>query len=307
MGLSSGLSSGEQSRDRLIRARLRNYFDKIDFEALRFRGRVRREIDCLRSGAAENGTRALPNFVIIGAPKCGTTWLAEALAGQPDLLIVKDEIEYFSSHLDQPLSWYLSHFKGLLAEHVELTRPPRLGEKSASYCVLSPARIGLMRRLLPDVQLILMIRDPVARHWAHAKRFFGKKKAKDHGFDSLESQAQVREFFIRTRRFSEFSSMVENWTDVYPSEQILIMAQEVARADPKKSLKRVLRHVGAEFGQDFDRDESTLNAVINEGPRVPMPDDVSRYLESMFAGERERLDRVLRARFPAEVLRELGR
>ena len=44
----------------------------------------------------------------------------------------------------------------------------------------------------------------------------------------------------------------------------------------------------------------------NSGPVVPMPDDIAAHLERMFAGERIRFERVLRDRFPAETVSEIG-
>lgn len=306
MGLSSQWGDGDQTHSLLVRARLRNCLDKLDLEGRAICRRVRLEIDALRVALPDGRTRPLPDFLIIGAPKCGTTWLARMLAERPGLRVVRGEVEYFSSHLDRPLSWYLGHFESLLADNPNSNCRPLLGEKSASYCVLSPIRIGLVRRLLPEARLILMIRDPVARHWAHAKRFFGKKKATARGYTSLESRAQLREFFIRTRRFSEFSTVIKNWTDIYPSEQLLVISQEATRADPQASLGRVLRHIGAAAGTKSQQAEPVLQTAINEGPTAPMPADVARYLERMFAGERERLDRVLRTRFASEVIREFA-
>ena len=119
--------------------------------------RLRREIDLVRTHASE----ALPHFLIVGAPKCGTSWLAGALRRHPRVLMAPNEIEYFSSHLDRPLVWYLDHFR----QWGHLTLPPEAGEafvtgeKSAGYSGLSLSRIRLVHRLLPDVRLILMIRD----------------------------------------------------------------------------------------------------------------------------------------------------
>ncbi|MGI8724497.1 MAG: hypothetical protein ACR2J1_03865 [Methyloceanibacter sp.] len=44
----------------------------------------------------------------------------------------------------------------------------------------------------------------------------------------------------------------------------------------------------------------------NQGPSIPMPEDVRVYLERKFAGEAARLEQVLRARYPAQVVREIG-
>ena len=80
-----------------------------------------------------------PDFLIVGAPKCGTSWLQRALAQHPDIVVVPDEIEYFSSHLDFSLEWYLGHFARELAAAGRTDGPGRLiGEKSARYCSIEP-------------------------------------------------------------------------------------------------------------------------------------------------------------------------
>src|SRR5262245_39274524 len=118
-----------------------------------------------------------PNFIIIGAPKCGTSWLQRTLGQHPGILMVPDEIEYFSMHLNYPIEWYLNHFARVRRKEKSLPRAPFvLGEKSARYCAMEPDRIARVHRLLPDAKLILMTRDPITRHWSQAKRFFSKRR-----------------------------------------------------------------------------------------------------------------------------------
>jgi hypothetical protein len=270
------------------------------------------EIDkALLMRAAGETAPPLPDFLIIGAPKCATSWLSKGLGSQPHIFMVPEEIEYFSSHLERPLSWYLSHFAELPAAAGRRNRPLPgqkrfLGEKSAGYCGLPPATIELVHKLLPDTKLILMIRDPVKRHWSHAKRYFSKKKAQKRGYDSLESSEQLDRFFSRTRRFSEFSKMIEHWTDVYPPERLLVVSQEAALADPGGTFERVMRHIGASEGLDRTRMKRVLRKDKNQGPAVPIPEAVADHLERMFAGERARLWQVLRARFSPDAVSEIG-
>jgi hypothetical protein len=299
-GIRGLLGRGKRRISRSVRKGLRNYRERI--EGLIDQRRLKSEIDKLRSSA--DLAKPLPDFLIIGAPKCATSWLGAALTPQSNILMVKDEIEYFTSHLDRPLDWYVARFEGLLATS---DKPKRLapgeklflGEKSAGYCGLSPARIRLVHRLLPDARLILMIRDPVARHWSHAKRYFSKAKAQRRGFKSLDSRQQLERFFRQTRHYSEFSKMIENWTNVYPAKSLLIVSQEAALADPAATFERVIRHIGAE-GVGARRMKHALRSDRNRGPQVSMPPEVARYLERMFAGERKRLERVLHARFPGD-------
>ena len=310
MEISALLGRSRRHVGPLVRQRLHDFQQQIG--GLIAQRRLRREIDEALAKRAVSGTNVpLPNFLIIGAPKCATSWLAAALRVQPQVFMVPDEIEYFSSHLDRPLRWYLSHFEEGLATtdilpELRYGEGLSLGEKSAGYCVLSPARIRLVHRLLPDPRLVLMIRDPVARHWSHAKRFFSKNKAQRRGYESLSSRQQLHRFFSRTRRFSEFSRMIENWTDVYPAERLLVVSQEAAFADPTATLKRVLYHLGIVGDLDPARMKRALRNDRNQGPPVPMPPDVADHLERMFAGERVRLEAVLRARLSPQAVSEIG-
>jgi hypothetical protein len=235
-------------------------------------------------------TLPYPHFMIIGAPKCGTSWLRGTLHQHPDILMVPDEIEYFSNFLNLPVEWYLDHFVSLLASSPEARSTlPVLGEKSARYCSISPDRIGLVRRLLPNAKLILMTRDPVARHWAHAKRYFQKERFDKHGGGVMGvPRNELFDYFVRMRRLSEFSQMIANWTAVFPREQLLIVSQERAMAAPRATFDAVLEHIGV--SRDYDPAAiKLLNRHPNRGPSIPMPDDVGEFLEDMFASERAHL------------------
>ena len=237
-----------------------------------------------------------PNFIIIGAPKCGTSWLQGALGQHPNIVIVPDEIEYFSSNLNrQPLEWYLGFFEQQIAEVAAKKSMPRLiGEKSARYCSLPPDRIQLMHRMLPDVRLVLMTRDPVTRHWSHAKRYFSKARhAETEGGTILTApRERVFDFLTRTRFLGEFSAMIANWTAVYPADQLLIVSQEYTLANPRATFDAVLRHLG--LPTDYDPAPiRMLRKQRNRGPDVDMPDDIGDFLEKMFAAERARLRALL--------------
>jgi Sulfotransferase domain len=230
-----------------------------------------------------------PDFLIIGAPKCATSWLSGLLAQHPKIFMVPEEIEYFSAHLDRPVTWYTAHF---WPERLGMTDSDGVGclvgEKSARYCAMSRNSIRLLRRLLPEVRLILMIRDPVARHWAHAKRHFSKARHGNMKDGSFVNSPELYNFFRRSQCFGEFSRMIENWLDVYPSERLLVLRQEEALENPRMVFDKVLQHLGA--SADYDPSSLTLlTKCKNKGPMLPIPKDIEEFLEEMFADERERL------------------
>ena len=231
-----------------------------------------------------------PDFIIIGAPKCGTSWLQRALAQHPQILLVPNEIEYFSMHLDYPLGWYLDHFaRRLKAAPSTSGTIPILGEKSARYCAIGPDRIRLFHRLLPDVKLVLMTRDPVARHWSQAKRHFSKRRInKREGGVLAIPREQLFDYFENMRPLGEFTKMITNWLEVYRSEQLLLVSQEGTLVSPREAYDAVLAHIGA--SREYNPAAiKLLHAKTNLGPEVNMPSDVADYLVHMFAPEQDRL------------------
>lgn len=230
-----------------------------------------------------------PDFIIIGAPKCGTSWLQSALGQHPNIVMVPDEIEYFSSYHYYPVEWYYEHFARQLASTKKVRKMTTcvLGEKSAHYCSLAPDRIQRIRDLFPDVRLILMARDPVSRHWAHAKKFFAKRRLRNPEMAVLDiPRSTLRSFFEHQRPVGEYSKIIENWTTLFSPEQLLILSQEKTLAFPKRTYDAVLEHVGVSTDYDPNLITSLLRQT-NQGPKVEMPNDVAEHLTEMYAGERQ--------------------
>jgi hypothetical protein len=123
------------------------------------------------AGRPISGARMLPSFLIVGAERCGTSSMYEVLRWHPAVfsaILPRKEVHYFDYHYQHPLSWYRCHFP-LRARAVRATRgagmAPTAFEASPSYMChpLAPERIA---RDLPDVKLLVMLRDPVARAYS---------------------------------------------------------------------------------------------------------------------------------------------
>jgi hypothetical protein len=237
-----------------------------------------------------------PHFIIIGAPKCGTSWLLAALGQHPNVIVVPDEIEYFSSYRRNPTEWYRSQFQEQVdAVFARKATPYVLGEKSAGYCVMGRKRIQAVHRLLPEVRLILMARDPVDRHWSGVKRRFSKERyAEQEGSDVLAvPRERLFELLGRARALGDYATMIDKWTSVYPAERLLLVSQEHTVANPRATFDAVLEHIGVSAEYDL----ASIRMLVkqkNRGPVVPMPDDVREFLEQMFDSERQQVRELFR-------------
>lgn len=102
----------------------------------------------------------LPAFLVIGAPKCGTTTLAARLGARPDVFVpVQKELRFFDEHWDRGLAWYLSHFATAGEAQV-------LGEATPTY-MYSAAALDRIADTLPGVRLVAILRNPVDRAYSH--------------------------------------------------------------------------------------------------------------------------------------------
>ena len=113
----------------------------------------------------------LPNFLIIGAPRTGTTWLYECLKEHPQVFMPEQkELDFFSKEFGKGLSFYENYF-------INSEDCNAIGEASPSYLghEQSPARIA---KYIPKAKLIVILRDPIDRAFSHYtifKRFHKEK------------------------------------------------------------------------------------------------------------------------------------
>lgn len=102
----------------------------------------------------------LPNFLIIGAPRAGTTWLYECLKEHPQVFMSrKKELDFFSKDFEKGMPYYESFFEDTGGADV-------IGEASPSYLSdeKSPERIA---KYIPKAKLIVILRDPIDRAYSH--------------------------------------------------------------------------------------------------------------------------------------------
>lgn len=131
------------------------------------------------AGRATAPLRALPNLLICGAQRCGTTSMYQALRQHPAVLrpVARKGVHYFDdvTYL-RGADWYRAHFP-LRAEVAGTAR--RAGEpavvfESSPYYLFHPAAAGRIARTLPGVRAIVLLRDPVERAYSAYTHEFGR-------------------------------------------------------------------------------------------------------------------------------------
>lgn len=243
--------------------------------------------------------RILPSFLICGGQRCGTTSLYRALAAHPAVLkpVLHKGVHYFDTGYHRGPGWYRAHFP---LRHTASRIAGRLGVapiafESSPYYLYHPHAIARIAEDLPQVRLIVLVRDPVARahsHHAHelargyeSEPSFGRalvleparlrgqteRLLADPGYRSFAHQHHA----YRTR--GEYARYLDVLTGYVPRDRILVLESADLFHQPRVAYDRVLDFLGLpHFGYPaFDRH--------NARPRSAMPDRVRRELTVHYA------------------------
>lgn len=216
----------------------------------------------------------LPDFLIIGAPKSGTWWLASRMSKHPQVFLARGErsgeVKYFTKYFHKPLSYY----SGLFEHAGDRIK----GEKSPHYCTLSESRIRFIRDLMPDVRLVLILRDPVARAWSEA--LVALLHDTGRRFEQLGA-AELTGMLNKVQ--IKYSVVIDSWLKFFSKEQFHICFFDEIKNDPESLLRNVFRHIGAEAQLDYQ--ELGLREIINRGMQIPLPPSYRDYLYASYESE----------------------
>ncbi|MGI9020302.1 MAG: sulfotransferase family protein [Solirubrobacterales bacterium] len=189
--------------------------------------------------AAVNGARrggALPNLVVIGAQKCGTSGLHYHLGLHPQISMSKPkELNFFIEERNwgRGLEWYREHF-----DEAATVR----GEASPNYTAY-PHHLGVperMHSLIPEAKLIYVVRDPLVRiasHWVH-----NYAKRREKGDLAATLSHPNTSYLVR----SQYHMQLQQFLRFYDMEQVLVFQQSDFRRERADSLRSIFEFLGVD-------------------------------------------------------------
>jgi hypothetical protein len=198
----------------------------------------------------------LPNFLVIGTTKGGTTSLYRYLLDHPQIFMSRDkELRFFSSNWDRGLDWYERFFD-------KARQAVAIGEASTEYTAY-PQFSGVASRiakLLPEIRLVYLVRHPVERMLSefHYHMIGGRRgrycasRPKPSALDRtlLENPSYVN--------ISSYAMQIEQYLDHFSRDQLLIVKSEDLKSDRHQTLARVYEFLGVDgswqpslLGKDF--------------------------------------------------------
>uniref|UniRef100_A0A8C9WSP5 Sulfotransferase n=1 Tax=Sander lucioperca TaxID=283035 RepID=A0A8C9WSP5_SANLU len=184
------------------------------------------------------GSKKLPQALIIGVKKGGTRALLEFLRVHPDIRAVGAEPHFFDRNYENGLEWYRELMPKTLEGQITM-------EKTPSYFVTreAPARISAMSR---DTKLIVVVRDPVTRAISDFTQTLSKKPDIP-SFESLTFKNRTTGLIDTSWsaiQIGIYAKHLDNWLQYFPMKQILFVSGERLISDPAGELGRVQDFLG---------------------------------------------------------------
>ncbi len=256
-----------------------------------------------------------PNFLVIGAAKCGTTSLYHYLKSHPEVYMSPiKEPNFFSTDIDpsrfSPLYKQIEKQKRLnLEEYVKgdmnreiwgyfvrdkkhytalfkkVTNQKAIGEVSNSY-LFSETAAREIYRTLPDVKLIVILRHPVDRMYSHylanlrdGKTYLPFRQEIEKDFNQKEKGWYINHGYVE---LGFYATQLKRYLDLFPPEQMKILLYDQLKKEPRQLMEEVCRFLGIRTDWSFPVDQRFNEARLPRNARLLYWMSISGIKKSLF-------------------------
>jgi hypothetical protein len=213
----------------------------------------------------------LPDFIIIGGQRCGTTSFYSLLSGHRGVLAAAGkELHFFDLNWHRGVSWYRSHFplsRQMAAAEVGLGFRPLTGE-ATPYYLFHPQVPARVASVTPRAKLLVLLRDPVDRAYSHYEwmrkhqfetlPFMEALEREGERIDTeaarIASDPSYNSFAHRNFSYlarGRYAEQLERWLALFPRDQILVLRSEDFFSKTEETVLEALDFLDLplEFGQ----------------------------------------------------------
>jgi len=202
-----------------------------------------------------------PDFIIIGAMKCGTSTLAAQLGQQNGIFLTTPKEPNFFSDDDvfaRGLPWYAALFDGAATGEIK-------GEASTHYTKLPthPDTVARMTAVLPHLRLVYMVRDPVQRAVSHFIHEWTERRMSGDLDSAVQTYPELVEYGLYTKQITPF-------IEAYGIDAICLTSLERLKANPQDELVRIAHHVGLKRQAVWQDDLGAQNVSGERVRKLPL-------------------------------------
>jgi hypothetical protein len=259
----------------------------------------------LRWGMVTAPARMLPEVIIVGAQRSGTTTLFRILSEHPQVTrpTLSKGTAFFDLHYDLGMRWYRAHFPTTLAREWAERRHghPFVAGEATPYYLFHPAAPSRAAAVVPDAKLVVLLRNPVDRAYSGwgLQRAIGTEplsfeEALDREDERLWGEEQrlvadptYRSYSHRHHSYKargRYAEQLDRWFAYFPRDRFLILSSEEYFSEPGETARRTIEFLGLPTGA-FPALRSTSASTSGEH----LPPSLREHLVTEFAAPNQRL------------------
>lgn len=210
----------------------------------------------------------LPNFLIIGATKAGTTSLHHYLGQHPDIFVAPaKETNFFAQESALCFTGKaISLPEEYAAQFAGATTQKAIGESSPAYLAV-PAAPERIARMLPNIKLIAILRNPVDRAYSHYLMRRRQGREDRETFEEVLNEPDRDPVRSYTER-GFYGKFLTRYFEHFPKEQIKVFLYEDLVDDPKTVVRDCFEFLGVD--PDVQIDTSKKHNVNPKAPALPL-------------------------------------
>ena len=280
-----------------------------------------KKLKYINSKNLEPGNYTLPDFLIIGPQRTGTTWLSKNLVFNYQIFIPPEKELYFFSCLTRKennihfssdrLEWYsnkltpnirsfirenlqkLKAFKKISTLHLNYKKycsPSSIGEATASYAAMDECLINEVKTLNHNIKAIMLIRHPLDRAWSHAKLHFTEVEKKN--IDEVNFK-EFTDFYTSGYqiRCGTYTEIINKWEKFVKKENFFIGFFDDISQKPYDLLARIFSFLDIPYDKKNIRNYVS-ESIINPTLLKEIPKSHKEFLFNLFDNEIQKLNKM---------------
>lgn len=208
--------------------------------------------------------RLLPDFIIIGAQRGGTTSLYAYLSQHPQIApAATKEVHFFDNNFQKGVSWYRTQFPSSIEKSIakNIGKQNFITGEASPYYLFHPHVPGRVAKVVPGIKLVVMLRNPVDRaysHYYHEVELGHEKLSFEEALAQEEARTHEECARIaadqRYRSYNHqhytylsrgiYANQLQRWLNLFPREQLLVIKSEDFYTEPDSIFQQTLTFLG---------------------------------------------------------------
>jgi Sulfotransferase domain len=257
-------------------------------------------------GAMTERLRLRPGFIMIGVQRSGTTSMFRMLEAHPQVVHAhRKQVNYFDLNYARGMSWYYGHFPvASRARHSAGGFGEPVAFEASGYYIYHPFALERMARDLPDMRLVVMLRDPIERAYSAYKHEYARGYEAETFERALELEDsrlagevdRMREdigYESHSHRHHSYkhrglyAQQLQRAFGHYPRSQVHVLDSELYFSEPAKEYGKLLEFLGLRPFQPAQF------AKLNARPGAPMQAETRAMLREYYRPHDESLAELL--------------